>query len=413
MRVIHLLRKYNPDEWGGTETAVRRLLDGLRSHGVHSTVFCPQLETAPSQDPLRENGYCVKTFSACAPVWNITPAQRRLLVSVGGNLMSFDLLGKLMAERDLSLIHAHAGNRLGGIALTAAKLRKIPFVFTIHGGVLDLPESTRQFLSDPLKGGIEWGKLFGFLFGSRKVLEQADAILTCNKREAALQQQRFPEKRIIVQPHSVPSDMFKANRRDAARKAFPQMAGRKLLLAVGRIDPVKNQHWLVEQMPAVLQKFPDALLVLVGSCTDPGYGKMLESKVEQLGLGDNVLLAGSMLPNAPELLGLFQQAHVVLLPSKSETFGLVVLEAWAAGTPVLSSRTSGATDLIVQGESGMLFDLDDPASFHRGLSSLLEQPEFAARLAGAGHLLATTKYDVNVLGGEVKKLYEQLIEEKK
>ena len=52
MQVAHLLRKYNPLEWGGTETAVKRLLDGLRSNGVASKVFCPDLERPPLHDPL-------------------------------------------------------------------------------------------------------------------------------------------------------------------------------------------------------------------------------------------------------------------------------------------------------------------------------------------------------------------------
>ena len=73
MRVVHLLRKFNPAEWGGTETAIQRLLEGLRAQGVSSVVYCPRLDTAcPERDPLVEAGYRVERFSAFVPVLGIS-----------------------------------------------------------------------------------------------------------------------------------------------------------------------------------------------------------------------------------------------------------------------------------------------------------------------------------------------------
>src|SRR5687767_2431626 len=156
MRVAHVLRKYNPEEWGGTETAVKRLLDGLRSHDVTSVVYCPKITHEPSKDPFLEAGYPVKRFTACVPVWGISEEQRKQLISVGGNILSFDVIWSLYEEKNLSVIHTHTGNRLGGIALTIARLRKVPLVVTVHGGALDLPQEAREYLMKPLKGGVEW-----------------------------------------------------------------------------------------------------------------------------------------------------------------------------------------------------------------------------------------------------------------
>src|SRR5438094_7427405 len=105
MRVVHLLRKCDPAEWGGTETAVQRLMEGLREHGVESVVFCPRVDAAPERgvhaaspferrgvsenpgascaanakrrerraptlsDPLAAAGWPVRRFRACVPVW--------------------------------------------------------------------------------------------------------------------------------------------------------------------------------------------------------------------------------------------------------------------------------------------------------------------------------------------------------
>lgn len=415
MRVIHLMRKYNPAEWGGTETAVQRLVQGLRHHGVSPVAFAPRLEgAAPAgRDPLVEAGAEVKRFTARVPVWGIGAEQREQLISVGGNLLSFDLPWKMMREPGVALIHTHAGNRLGGIALRVAQARRIPLVASIHGGVLDLPAETKAYLQKPLEGGVEWGKIFGLLLQSRRVLERASAIFTCNKKEAELLRQKYPGKRIVVQAHGVTAKHYEADQRAVARRAYPQIEGRRILLAVGRIDPVKNQRWLLEQFPTLLRKFPDTLLVLAGSCTDAPYGKVIEKQIEALGLQDRVLLTGGIPPGDARLLGLFQSASVVVLPSISETFGLVILEAWAAGAAVLASRTSGALDLIEPGRNGWLFDLESPEQFQEAAGTALSCPGLAVEMARAGRELVLRKYDTVVLGGEVKKIYEELIEEKR
>jgi glycosyltransferase involved in cell wall biosynthesis len=412
MRVAHLLRKYDPAEWGGTETVIHQLFDGLRGQGVESVVYCPRLAKLPAGDPLAEAGCRVERFHACVPVWGLTTEERKQMIAVGGNLMSFDLLRALWLAPDLSLIHSHALGRVGGIGLTIARKRKVPFVVTVHGGVYDLPASVKETLSAPKRRGIEWGKPFGLLLGARKVLEEADAILTCNRREAVLIRERHPDRRVVVQPHGVPAHVYRPNRREEARVAFPRIVGRDVLLSVGRIDPVKNQGWLVEEMPALIQRHPNALLVLAGACTDEAYGAALERRIEHLGLGHHVYLAGRLPPADPRLIGLMQEARVMLLQSISETFGLVILEGWAAGTPVVSSRTSGASALIEHGRNGWLFDLNRPESFHVAIDTVFTNPAAAQLAAGAGRERVESDYDTRVLAARLHELYGHLQEER-
>src|SRR3954471_23015501 len=159
MRVAHILRKYNPAEWGGTETAVKLLLDGLREEGLDCIVYSPKLKRISVRDPFVEAGHKMKHYSAFVPVFNLSEEQRAQLVAIGGNLMSFDLLARLAIEPKLSIVHTHALNRIGGIGLTVARLKRIPLVVTIHGVVLDLPRSVQNTLTAPLDGGYEWGKV--------------------------------------------------------------------------------------------------------------------------------------------------------------------------------------------------------------------------------------------------------------
>lgn len=411
MRVAHLLRKYNPAEWGGTETAVKRLFDGLRFHGVEPIAFCPRIHPSPERDPFVESGFRVERFNAFVPVAGISTEQKQQLISVGGNLMSFDAIWKLLGTRKLSLIHTHTHNRLGGIALTVARMKHVPLVVTLHGGVLDLPASAKQLLQKPLEGGFEWGKIFGLPLRSRRVLEEADAIITCNKAEAKLLREKFPKKKILAQPHGVPVAEYQKDSRNAARDAFPQIVGKELLLSVGRIDSVKNQSWLIEQASALFQKNPNAILVLAGSCTEAAYGKFIEREIQKRGMENRVILTGGLPPGDPRLIGLFQEARVLLLPSFYETFGLVILESWAAGTPVIATRTSGALELVRDGENGWLFDLDKPDEFHRAVEAALKNPAETKRKGEAGNALVKAKYDTNVLAATVKNLYNDLIED--
>jgi len=412
MRAIHLLRKFNPAEWGGTETAIQRLFEGLREHGVHPVVYCPRLEQESVKDPLVANGYEVQRFRAFVPVLGMSRERKQQLVSVGGNLMSFDLITSLWRESDVSIIHSHTLGRIGGIGFTVARKRHIPFVVTIHGGVLDLPEKVKQTFNAPVVVGWEWGKLFGLLFRSHRLLADADAIITCNPREAALWQEKFPAKRVVVQPHGVPMAEYEKDCRKEARTAFPEIYGRDMLLSAGRVDPIKNQAWLLEQAPETFRRHPNAILILAGACTDLPYGQQIERRIRQLGLERRVLVTGGLPPNDPRLIGLMQEAQALLLPSLSETFGLVILEAWAAGTMVLSSRTSGASALIEHGRNGWLFDLEKPETFHDALGRTFTNSQSAREMVARGAAKVREQYSVNALAGRMKQLYEELTEAK-
>jgi glycosyltransferase involved in cell wall biosynthesis len=413
MRVAHILRKYDPSEWGGTETAIERLAAGIAGLGVESVVYAPRLRReAGAADPLAQIGCVVRRFCAFVSVWGIPAAQKRQMVSVGGNLLSFGLMASLWREPGLGVIHSHALGRLGAIGRAVAHGRRLPFVLSIHGGAYDLPELVRQELVRSGSGGWDWGRPLGMLLRARHLIGDSDAIVTCNPREAESIRGRHPDRRVFIQPHGVPLALFAADRRAEAREAFPALTGRSVLLVVGRIDPTKNQEWLVAQAAELARRHPRILLVLVGACTHREYGDALQARIVREGLRGQVLLAGGLPPGDGRLIGLFQEAHAVILPSISETFGLVILEGWAAGTPVISSRTSGATALVEDGVNGLLFDLDRPASFHDAVDRILAQPEKGLQWGAAGRARVAAEYDTAQLARRMGRIYEDLIEEK-
>jgi alpha-maltose-1-phosphate synthase len=413
MRVAHLLRKYNPSEWGGTETAVLQLATDMARLGVESVVFAPKLSAGSSHaDPFAAAGIAVRRFRACVPIWGITPERRRQMVSVGGNLVSFDLAGSLMHEAGVDVIHSHALGRLGAIGRLAARARRLPFVISINGGAYDLPTAVREELRGPPNRGWDWGRPLGLVLRARQLLGHADAIITLNPREAELIRERHPGRRVLVEQHGIPTALFARESRAAAEAAFPGIVGRPVLLVLGRIDQTKNQGWVVAQAAELARRHPGALLVFVGAVTDREYAAAMEERIAREGLREFVLLAGSLPFGDSRLIGLLQRASAVVLPSVSETFGIVILESWAAGTPVISSRTSGAEALIDDGSNGLIFDLAEPQGFHAAVDRVLGQPSLAAQWGAAGRAKAVGGFDSSARAHRMKALYESLIGEK-
>ena len=410
MHIAHILRKYEPAQWGGTETAVLRLIQGLQSHGVQSSVHAPRHPHPHDRDPMSDAGIGMNPFNAFAPVLGISARQRKELVSWGGNLFSFDLFTHLLREKS-DVIHSHALNRLAGIGLRAARWKKIPHVITLHGGALDVPAEVNEKLTAPLQGGFEWGKALGALVNSRRVLELTDAIFTCNPREAELLRLKYPQQRITVQPHSVPAAQYAVDHRAAALKAFPQIAGRELIVKVARLDPAKNLPWLVRQLPEVRRRHPNAMLVLIGAGTTQSVVEELHREIEHLGLQNDVLLTGGLASGSTELIGLIQQARVFTLSSTAEPFGIVILEAWAAGTPVISSRTSGPLTLIDHGRTGLLYDLETPATFHQAIDAVFNDTHLHRHLRDEARAHVLAEFDVPSIAARVAKVYDEVRED--
>jgi alpha-maltose-1-phosphate synthase len=413
MRIAHLLRKFDPSEWGGTESAVLQLTTDMAEHGVKSVVFAPRLPVGVSApDPLAAAGCAVRRFRACMPVWGVSSERKRQLVAVGGNMISFGLFGSLWGEKNVDVIHSHAQGRLGAIGRVVARSRRLPFVISIHGGAYDLPEAVSRELLRPAAGGWDWGRPLGLVLRARRLLDQADAIITLNPREAALIRERHPGRRVVSEPHGVPTALFARPCRPAAIEAYPELKGRSVLLVLGRIDPTKNQEWLVAHAAELARRHPGILLVFVGACTNREYGSALKARVAREGLQGLVMQVGSLPFGDARLIGLLQEARALIVPSVSETFGIVILEAWAAGTPVISSRTSGAAALVEEGVNGLLFDLDRPATFHSAVDRVLADRELAAQWGAAGRAKAVAEFDTSVRAGQMARLYEFLIEEK-
>jgi glycosyltransferase involved in cell wall biosynthesis len=167
---------------------------------------------------------------------------------------------------------------------------------------------------------------------------------------------------------------------------------------VARLTPQKGQRVLIEAAPRVLERHPDVRFVLVG---DGELRAELEQQAAAAGLGDRFLFTGAR-GDVPKLLASFD---VFALPSFYEGLCYAVIEAQAAGVPVVATPVGGVPENVVPGETGVLCEPGDAGSLADGIVWLLDHPEEAARLAEEARRRASAKYSLERMVAETVALY--------
>jgi glycosyltransferase involved in cell wall biosynthesis len=407
LSVIHVPRRFATNEWGGTETTIVQTCRELNRRGHRNSIFTTTALCDLKREELQ--GIRVRRHAYTYPFWGLSASARRNMDKKGGNLLSLPILGSLLRERKLDLLHAHAGKRLGGVVRTAARLRGIPYVISLHGGVVDVPEQEMNELLKPLEGTFEWGRVAGALLGARRVLEDADAIICVGDNERRAVQARHPDKRVVWLPNGVDSERFMHGNGARFRQAWGIPEQRKILLSVSRIDSQKNQIALVESLTMLLRQSSDLHLVLIGPITGESYGEQLEAVIEARGVGNHVTIIPGLPGDSPDLLDAFHAAHVFCLPSRHEPFGIVILEAWAAGLPVVASAVGGIPGFTRDGIDILHADPENPASFSNAIQSLLDRPEQAERLSLCGQSRSRGEFDWARITDQLESLYRELV----
>ena len=175
--------------------------------------------------------------------------------------------------------------------------------------------------------------------------------------------------------NGIPVQRFSGSpdRRATARERLGLAPSVPVIGCVGRLVPLKNQRLVIEVLPALLRAHPTLKLVVVG------YGE-LETSLRELasstGVADQVLFTGQR-ADVSDLLPAFD---IFALPSRTEGLSIALLEACATGLAVVATAVGGNTEIIRQGETGLLIPVDDADALRDALMSLLNEPELRARL---------------------------------
>jgi len=409
MKTIHVPRRFTRSHWGGTETVILQTCRQLSALGHEARIVTPQALSDTRREVI--DGVPVERFPYLYPWFGLSPESKRRLDQKGGNLFSFSLMRALSAEKGIDVLHLHTAKRLGGIVRHVALKKRIPYVISVHGGLLDVPAAEAATFAEPTKGKAEWGKLLGWWVGSRRVFDDASAILCLGTGELRLVQARYPRARAIQFPNGVDAERFATGDGRAFREKYHLPLEVPVILVMGRIDGQKNQRLAVEAMVALKLKGIRTHLLLVGHVTDDAYESGLRKLITEKGLESNVTLIPGIPSSSPDLVNAFHAADVFLLPSIHEPFGIVILEAWAAGLPVVASRVGGVPSFVEDGVDGLLFESGNLDQVVAAMEALLANRERAQSIADAGRQKATQKFSWSSITTQLVRLYEEVIRE--
>lgn len=373
---------------GGMNVYVRELVSSLAQAGVECTTY-----TRATRPDLPE-------------VVQVEPGHRVVHIPAGRYDLAKEQLPSVLDEFGNAVIDhikndspadvLHANYWLSGLVGHRIKHElDLPFVSTFH-----------TLAKVKAEGGDfepEWRER-----AEAEIIGCADAIcVSCTEEERQFRRlYGNPAGKIEIIAPGVEHAFFAPGDRAGARNALGLPADSPVLLFVGRIQPLKGPDVAVRAL-AELRR-PDAVLLIVGGASGVDGAEelaLVESLAAELGVADQIRVIE---PQPHHILSTYYRAaDAVIVPSRSESFGLVALEASACGIPVVASGVGGLLSLVDHGATGFLVPDRDPATFAEHLATILDHPQQAAAMGRRGAVRAK-KYTWGFAAARLRRMYTDL-----
>ncbi len=368
MHVLHVGKYYSPYR-GGIETVVEQLCRGLVRRGVEITALVSNDGPVTVDETI--DGVRVLRLGRSAELnsqplnWRLVPALRRL---------RFDAL------------HFHTPNPIGALAVLAAR-RAEPIVVTHHSDIV-----RQRWLGVPATAAQSWlyGRAAALIAATPKHIEHSPVLRRFESRCRVI---HFP---IDAVPYlTAPSDWDE--------QLPTAWQNEPLVLFVGRLVYYKGVDVLLD----ALRLTPRARLAIVG--VGPLMTGLVE-KVAALGIADRVKFLGSVPDD--RLRSLYKRARFLVLPSvaPSEAFGMVQLEAMAAGRPVISTDLKSGVPYVNQhGVTGLIVPPSDPLALAAAMKTLLDNEPYASSLGEAAQRRVLAEFHVDQVVAAHHELYASFV----
>lgn len=351
-------------------TAPSALLEGLAA--------CPQMEvhviscTQQGMSSTPKLAGNIWFHSLIVPRWGwLRTAYAGCIAAVRTKLM----------EIGPAVIHAQGTER--DCAITAAFFPG-PKVLTIHGNCRAIAQLHRS-----------WPLSYWWLQGQleRFTIPKFDGVVCISKYTQSWVSGLA--KKTWLLPNAVESNFFEIQPRKALNSP--------VILVVANVDTRKNQIGLIHSLDDLSKKRPFEVRFL-GKCGEDPYGREFRSLVQ----ARPWCFWGGML-GREELRQQFAQATAVMLPTWEDNCPMVVLEAQAAGIPVIASNVGGVPDLVENEVTGILTDPSRPETMPKALARLLDNPELASRLAEEGRRQAKARFHPRAIAERHLEIYREVI----
>ena len=210
---------------------------------------------------------------------------------------------------------------------------------------------------------------------------------------------------LVLPPGPLPT--FRRERRAALRDAHGLPDG-PILLAVGRLSPIKGFEWLVRALPAVVERCPGATLVIAGPTVagESAYPAALQAEAARLGVGPNLRLVGPV-PLA-SMRDLYAGADLLLVSSLFEGLNKAGIEAGANGTPCIATGSTGLADYLLDDAADRIVPPRDPVALAGAIVDLLTDPERWGRASDAAQRLAAG-FSPTAIARALTPLYAEML----
>ena len=274
-------------------------------------------------------------------------------------------VGARLVKFNPDIVHVVNPAVLGACGVAHAVKRGKPLVASYHTHV---PKYLKHY---------KLGALEGFAWSVIKGMHNKAQLNLCTSSAMIDELNARGFRHLALWPRAVDTELFRPDLKSGAMRE--ELSGGRpeapLLLYVGRLAAEK----CIEELRPTLRAFPEATLALVGD------GPARE-KLERYFEGTRTRFVGYL--RGERLASAFASADAMLFPSRTETLGLVLLEAMAAGCPVIAARAGGIPDIVTDGVNGCLFEPDDPNGLTRAARRLLDSKDLRDRLRDAARLEA-------------------------
>ena len=295
------------------------------------------------------------------------------------------------------LVHSHYWLS-GWAGVVVKEALDIPLANSFHtlGRIKDLTRREGEAAASPIR-----------LLTEQGVIARSSCVIASTPAEARdlLEHYQASPERLCVTPPGIDHAVFRPGNKEASRSWLGLPPG-PLVLFVGRVQPLKGLDVVLEAVDLMRPEFPDVTMVAVGGPSGPGgreeYDR-IRALVERRDMGSNVHLLAPQ-PHA-QLADFYRAADVLMMPSRSESFGLVAAEAQASGLPVVATKVGGLPYIVDDGVTGALVDGWDPADHAAAATPYLRDPALAAATSAAAAERAL-RFSWPVTADRLLELYE-------
>jgi glycosyltransferase involved in cell wall biosynthesis len=381
MRVVHVVASVAPG-WGGPVAVAAGLTSALSRQGVRCSIFAPMDRGATDalvpEDDVEVRLFPIGPVAALWPAWS--PALGRAL------------------EREIAatdVVHIHElWHFPHWAAVRIARRAGVPYLITPHGQLSPWALEQKRIRK----------RVYSCMLQQRAGLERAVSIHALTPMEAAQVRDYGVHAPVVVVPNGV--DYSVAGRRaapDRLFQRFPELVDRSIVLFLGRLHAQKGIDLLVEAFGAVHRAHPNATLLVAG----PGDSSVVaQLRASAAGLPDKRAIVFSGPLHGPDKQEAFSAARVFVLPSRSEGQSIALLEAMAAGLPVVVTPVANYPDVEAAG-AGLVVSLSVPA-LTAAISALLTDSVRARSLGDRGRDLVQRHFTWDHVAPQMKDVYCQI-----